>query len=98
MKPMGFVSLDGFHRRKLQPGEALSVSVHDLKKLIDQAIPDMVKEVKESLLLHQFLSGLPSPITRQLRALGELKTLEAAMTHARLLMTIDAEPIGSHGG
>ena len=45
MKPMGFVSLDDFHRRKLRPGEALSV-------------------LKEPLLLHQFLTGLPGPITR----------------------------------
>ena len=93
MKPMGFVSLDDFHRRKLQPGEALSVFVHDLKKLIDQAIPNMAKEAKEPLLLHQFLTGLPGPITRQLRASGDIKTLEAAMTRARLLMTIDAEPV-----
>ena len=90
MKPMGFVSLDDFHRRKLQPGEALSVFVHDLKKLIDQAIPNMAKE---PLLLHQFLTGLPGPITRQLRASGNIKTLEAAMTRARLLMTIDTEPV-----
>ena len=92
MKPMGFVSLDDFNRRKLQPGEALSVFMHDLKKLIDQAIPNMAKEAKEPLLLHQFLTGLPGPITRQLRASGDIKTLEAAMTRARLLMTIDAEP------
>ena len=93
MKPMGFVSLDDFHRRKLRPGEALSVFMHDLKKLIDQAISNMVKEAKEPLLLHQFLTGLPGPITRQLRASGDIKTLEAAMTRARLLMTIDAEPV-----
>ena len=93
MRPMGFVSLDDFHRRKLRPGEALSVFVHDLKKLIDQAIPDMAKEAKEPLLLHQFLMGLPGPITRQVRALGDVKTLDAAVTHARLLITIDAEPV-----
>ena len=93
MKPMGFVSLDDFHRRKLRPGEALSVFVHDLKKLINQAIPNMAKEAKEPLLLHQFLNGLPGPIMRQLRASGDIKTLEAVMTRARLLMTIDAEPV-----
>ena len=83
MRPMDFVLLDDFHRRKLQPGEALSVFVYDLKKLIDQAIPDMVKEAKECLLLHQFLMGLPGPITRQLRASGDIKTLDAAVTRAR---------------
>lgn len=37
--------------------------------------------------------GLPGPITRQLRASGDIKTLDAAVTRARLLMTIDAEPV-----
>ena len=46
MKPMEFVSPDDFHRRKLRPREALSVFVHDLKKLIDQAILNMAKEAK----------------------------------------------------
>ena len=36
--PMEFVSLDDFHRCKLQPGEVLSVFVHDLKKLLEQAV------------------------------------------------------------
>ena len=85
---MGFVSLYNFHRRKLRPGEALSVFVHDLRKLIDQAIPNMAKE---PLLLHQFLTGFPGPIKRQSTASGDVKTIEAALTHARLLMTIDAE-------
>jgi len=53
------------------------------------AIPGMNKEVKDPLLLHQFVAGLPEPITKQLRASGEVKTLEAAVTCSRLLMTID---------
>ena len=32
MMPIEFVSLDDFHHRKLPPGEALSVFVHDMKK------------------------------------------------------------------
>jgi len=39
--PKGFVSLEEFHRRKLRPGEAISVFAHDLKKLLDMAIPGM---------------------------------------------------------
>ena len=54
MKPMGFVSLDDFHRRKLRPGEALSVFVPDLKKLIDQANPDMAKETKKPFYFINF--------------------------------------------
>ena len=70
MRPMGFVSLDEFHCRKLRPGEPISVFVHKLKKLIDQAIPNMEKETRDPLLLHQFLAGFPDGITRQLRASG----------------------------
>ena len=43
MMPMEFVSLDDFHQRKLQPGESLSVFVHVLKKLLEQAIPSLDK-------------------------------------------------------
>ena len=60
MMPMAFVSLDEFHRRKLRPGEALSVFVHDVKKLLEQAMPGLDKPARDQLLLHQFLSGLPA--------------------------------------
>jgi len=93
--PMGFVSLDEFHQRKLRPGEAISVFVHDLKKLLEIAVPSLNKEAKEPLLLHQFVAGLPEAITRQLRASGEVKTLEAAVTRARLLMTVDSQPVAA---
>ena len=39
MRPMGFVLLDKFHRRLLRPGEALSVFVHSMRKLLLQAMP-----------------------------------------------------------
>ena len=35
MSPVQFVSIDGFHRRKLLPSEPLSVFTHELKRLID---------------------------------------------------------------
>ena len=38
---MNFVSLEDFHRQKLCPGEAISPYIHDLKKLLTHAIPDM---------------------------------------------------------
>jgi len=41
MVPMNFVSLDDFHRRKLQPGEAILLYVHDIRKLLTHALPDM---------------------------------------------------------
>ena len=88
MMPMGFVSLEEFHRRKLRPGEALSLFVHDLKKLLDQAMPDLDKKAREPLLLHQFLAGVPDAVGRQLRASGQIETLKDAADRARLLMTI----------
>ena len=56
MMPMEFVSLDVFHRRKLQPGEALSVFVHDLKKLLEQVMSGLNAAAWGPLLLHQFIT------------------------------------------
>ena len=89
MMPMEFVSLDEFHRRKLRPGEAVSIFVHDLKKLLEQSMPGLEEAVREKLVLHQFLAGLPENISKQLRATGEVLKLEAAVARTRLLMTID---------
>ena len=95
MLPMNFVSLDDFHHRKLRPGEAISSYVHDLRKLLSHALPEAGQNAKEPLLLHQFLAGIPEAIARQLRASGEVTTLDKAMTRARLLMTIDREPVAA---
>ena len=57
--------------------------------------PDAAQVAKESLLLHQFLAGIPEAIARQLRASGEVDKLEKAMTHARLLMTINPDPVAA---
>jgi len=48
------------------------------------------KESKDSLLLHHFVASLPETITRQLRASGEVKTLELAVTCARFF--VDSQP------
>ena len=66
MTTMEFVSLNGFHRRKLQPGEAISVFVHDLKKLLEQAMLGLEKPAQDTLLLHQFLAGIPENVSPQL--------------------------------
>ena len=89
MMPMKFVSLDEFHRRKLRPGEALPVYLHDMKKLLAQAMPDLDKPARDQLLLHQFLAGVPEAVSRQLRATGETTNLDTTVERARLLMTID---------
>ena len=91
MAPMGFVSLEEFHRRKLQPGESVSVYVHDLKRLLDQAMPKLDKEARDDLVLHQFMAGLPTHISTQLRATGDTKKLDDTVERARLLMSISPQ-------
>ena len=91
MAPMGFVSLDDFHKRSLHPGEALSVYLHALKKLLSQAMPNLEEGVRNQLLLHQLLSGLPASVSRQLRATGETTDLDKVMERARLLMTMEEQ-------
>ena len=86
---MEFVSLDEFHRRKLRPSESVSIYVHDLKKLLDQAMPGLEKVTRDQLLLHQILAGLLEAVSRQLRATGETKKLGSTIERARLLMTIE---------
>ena len=87
--PMQFVSLDDFHKRMLMPGESLSMYVHQLKQLLNQAMPDISADAREQLLLHQFLSGLPQEVSKQLRATGATTKLKDAMEWAKLLMTIE---------
>ena len=73
LSPTEFLTLDQFHRRKLAPGEPLSVFVHDLKKLIQHAMPTIPHEVRDQMLLHQLLAGLPTVVSKQLWATGELR-------------------------
>ena len=66
IKPISFISLDDFHKRILRPGEPLSLYVHKLKQLLNQAMPNISAETAEQLLLHQFLTGLPHEVSKQL--------------------------------
>ena len=91
MAPIAFVSLSGFNQRKQQPGEALSVYLHELKRLLDQAMPNLDGATRSQLLCHQFLSGIPAKISRQLRASGEVDDLEKVLERAKLLTTLDVE-------
>ena len=87
--PMRFVSLADFHKRALHPGKPLSVYVHQLKQLLNQAMPDLASAAKEQLLLHQFLGGLPEDVSKQLRAMGVTNTLSEAVERAKLIMTVE---------
>ena len=64
--PMAFTSLEEFHQHKLHLGEALSVYVHNLKVLIECAMPDINATSRGQLLLHQFPAGIPGHVSKQL--------------------------------
>ena len=91
MSPVKFVSLEEFHARKLLPGESLSVFVHQLKRLLNQAMPTVDAGTKGQLLLHQFVTGLPSRVSKQLRAVGEINDLDKVLERAKLLLTMDEQ-------
>lgn len=87
--PMAYTSLEEFHHRKLWPGEALTVFVYNLKALLERAMPGLAAEAREQLLLHQFLAGIPSSVSRQLRASGDTANLNNTIAKARLLMAVN---------
>ena len=70
--PMKFVTLEEFHQRKLHPGEALPLFIHDLKKLLDRAMPDVDATARGQLLLHQFQAGLPAAVSTKWYAICTL--------------------------
>ena len=72
MAPVRFVSLEDFKGRRLLPGEPLSVLLHVLKQLLEQAMPEADAATRKQLLIHQFLTRLPTHVSRQLWAAGEI--------------------------
>ena len=89
MVPASFVSMDGFLKRRLRSGEALSLYLYELKRLLDQAMPGLDATARSPLLLHQFMEGLPTVVSKQLRAAGDVKDLDTALERARTLMTLE---------
>ena len=89
MVPVRFVSLDNFCACKLGPNEALPVFYNELRQLVKQAMPEASEDTQKQLILHQFLSGLPANISKQLRATGEVNNVDAVMERAKLLMTME---------
>ena len=64
-----------------------TIFVHDLMKLLEQAMPGLNAAARGLLLLHQFILGLPEAM----RVSGETASLDAAVNRARLLMTIEGQ-------
>ena len=54
LAPTGFSSLEAFHTRKLQPDEALSLLLQDLKQKLHHAMPDVTGAAKEQLLPYKW--------------------------------------------
>ena len=78
------MSLDELHQRKLHPGESATLYVHHLKKLLERAMPTVDNAVRDQLVLHQFVAGLPQEMACQLRATGDTSELNATVEKARL--------------
>ena len=76
-------------QRKLIPGEALSLFLHDLEQLPDQEMPKLDAGAKEQLIIHQLLVGLPGTVSKQLRAAGDTTKLQATFDRAKLLMSLE---------
>jgi len=76
----------------LDPGEALSVYVHNLKVLIERAMPGIDTTSHGQLLLHQFLASIPGHISQQLQAMSNTTDLQRVVEKACLLMSINEQP------
>ena len=88
MAPTEFVSLEKFQRQKMLPGEAISLYLHDLKMLLDQAMPVLAAKAKQQLLIHQYLAGLPASVSQKLQVTGNTQVLDQVVELAKLLMVV----------
>ena len=91
LMPIGFTLLDKFHSRRLLPGESLSLFSHELKKLLEHAMPEIDQKTRDQLLLHQFVAGLPVQVSKQLRAVGATTELKSTVQRAKLLMSLEEQ-------
>ena len=58
MNPEMFISLDEFHQHRLHPGESATLYAHELKNILEQAMPGVEAAIRDNLVLHQFMIGL----------------------------------------
>lgn len=52
-------------------------------------MPNAEEGTWKQLLCHQFLTGLPAAVSKQLRATGEIDDLDKMVDWAKLLLTLD---------
>ena len=89
LAPLEFVSLEEFQKRAIFPGESVGMYCYELKRLLRQAMPELSDDASKQLLIHQFLTGLPASVSRQLRAAGDTTNLEQLVERAKVLMVVD---------
>ena len=63
--------------------------LHKLKQLLRRAMLDTDAGTRDQLLHHHFVSELPTQISKQLRATGEMNDLDRVIEQAKLLLTIE---------
>ena len=54
-------------------------------------MPEADAATRKQLLIHQFLTGLPTHVSRQLWAAGEIDDLNKVLGRAKLLLTIEEQ-------
>ena len=79
MAPQSFVSMSDFYKHRLHPSEPISVYVHELKKLLDQAMPELDKSAREQPLLHQFITEIIPHVSRAIRAAADVSSFDKAV-------------------
>ena len=90
LAPLKFVSLEQFQKRAIFPGKSIGMYLYELKRLLQQTMSELVEDAIQQLLIHQFLAGLPAPVSRQLRAVGNTTNLEQIVERAKVLMVVDS--------
>ena len=85
MAPVRFVSLEDFQGTQLHLGEPLSVFLH----VLDQVMLEANAATWRQLLIHQFLTGLTTYVSRQLQAASEIDDLDKVLGRAKLLLIIE---------
>ena len=78
------------------PGERPQKYLFELKRLLNKAFPQMAEEAKEQLLFEQFICGLPKVTYENIRTSPDIKTSDAAMKRAQILIRLESDLVDNH--
>ena len=65
MVPLEAVSMEESQNQSISPGKSVSMYLYELKRLLQQAMPDLTADVRKQLLIYQILAGLPASLSCQ---------------------------------